>query len=142
DEVADLLAWTVGALLAVAIALLVLVGIACAPWLIGAIAPGFEGPKRVLTIQIVRVLFPGAGLLVLSAWCLGVLNSHHRFFASYTAPVAWNLAIIAALIYYGPRRSQEALAIELAWSAVVGAFLQIAVQAPQTLRLVGRLRVD
>ena len=26
--------------------------------------------------------FPGAGLLVLSAWCLGVLNSHRRFFLS------------------------------------------------------------
>ena len=33
------------------------------------------------------------GLLVLSAWCLGVLNSHGRFFLSYAAPVVWNLAI-------------------------------------------------
>ena len=45
--------------------------------------------------------FPGAGLLVLSAWCLGVLNSHRRFFLSYAAPVVWNLAIIAALLAYG-----------------------------------------
>ncbi|MBZ5581672.1 MAG: hypothetical protein LAQ30_05595, partial [Acidobacteriia bacterium] len=29
-----------------------------------------------LPIRLVRILFPGAGLLVLSAWCLGVLNSH------------------------------------------------------------------
>ena len=57
-----------------------------APYLIVAIAPGFPGAKRELTIRLVRILFPGAGLLVLSAWCLGILNSHRKFFLSYTAP--------------------------------------------------------
>ena len=133
-ETAETLAWGVGALLALGVAILVALGVWATPWLIAVIAPGFTGAKRELTVTLVRILFPGAGLLVLSAWCLGVLNSHHRFFASYTAPVAWNLAIIAALVFYGPRRSQEGLAVDLAWSAVVGAFLQIAVQAPQTLR--------
>ncbi len=133
EETAETLAWGVGALLALGVAILVALGVWGTPWLIAAIAPGFTGAKRELTINLVRIMFPGAGLLVLSAWCLGVLNSHHRFFASYTAPVAWNLAIIGALVIYGPRRSQEGLAIDLAWSAVVGALLQIAVQAPQTL---------
>ena len=41
------------------------------------------------------------GLLVLSAWCLGVLNSHRRFFLSYAAPVLWNLAIIGSLLAFG-----------------------------------------
>ena len=40
----------------------------------------------------------------MSAWCLGVLNSHRKFFLSYTAPVVWNLAIIAALIFFGHHR--------------------------------------
>ena len=105
------------------------------PYLIDVIAPGFEGDKRDLTIQIVRILFPGAGLLVMSAWFLGVLNSHHKFFVSYTAPVAWNVAMIAALLYYGPRRSQDGLAIAISWASVVGSALQIAVQVPQTLAL-------
>ena len=65
---------------------------------IALIAPGFTGAKRELTIEIVRILFPGAGLLVLSAWCLGVLNSHHRFLLSYAAPVVWNAAMIATLL--------------------------------------------
>jgi putative peptidoglycan lipid II flippase len=142
EETAETLAWGVGALLALGVAIMVALGVWATPWLIAAIAPGFTGDKRELTVTLVRILFPGAGLLVLSAWCLGVLNSHHRFFASYTAPVAWNLAIIVALLFYGPRRTQEGLAVDLAWSAVVGALLQIAVQAPQTLRLVGRMRVD
>ncbi|MGH7839266.1 MAG: murein biosynthesis integral membrane protein MurJ, partial [Candidatus Binataceae bacterium] len=141
EEAADLLAWSVGALLSLAIAILVAAGVLFTPYLIDAIAPGFHGAKRDLTIQIVRVLFPGAGLLVMSAWCLGVLNSHQRFFASYTAPVAWNAAIIAALIFYGPRTTQEGLALKAAWGSVAGAALQIIVQLPQTLPLLGRLRL-
>jgi putative peptidoglycan lipid II flippase len=142
DELASRVAWTVGALLAIAVSIFVLLGVAATPYLIAAIAPGFHGAKRELTIHLVRVLFPGAGLLVMSAWCLGVLNSHHRFFASYAAPVAWNLAIIVALAAYGRGATQDHLAIIVAWSAVVGAVLQIGVQLPQTLALVRRIRVD
>jgi len=116
--------------------------VAFAPYLIDAIAPGFEGSKRELTIGLVRIFFPGAGLLVMSAWCLGVLNSHHRFFASYTAPVAWNLAIIGFLLFYGPGHSQTRLAVLTAWGAVLGSALQVGVQLPQAARLAGRLRVD
>jgi putative peptidoglycan lipid II flippase len=135
EEAADLLAWTVGAILSLVVAVLVVAGIFAAPWMIDAIAPGFHGEKRELTLRIVRILFPGAGLLVVSAWCLGVLNSHHRFFASYAAPVAWNAAIIGALAYYGPHAAQDRLAIDIAWASVAGAGLQIAAQLPQTLRL-------
>ncbi|HKV53455.1 MAG TPA: murein biosynthesis integral membrane protein MurJ [Candidatus Binataceae bacterium] len=141
EETADLVAWAVGALLALGVALLVVLGIFTAPWLIDAIAPGFHGDKRELTVRIVQVLFPGAGMLVMSAWCLGVLNSHHRFFASYAAPVAWNLAIIAALVYYGPRMPQPELAVKVAWGSVAGAALQILVQLPQTLPLLGNMRL-
>jgi putative peptidoglycan lipid II flippase len=140
-ELADQLAWTVGAMLALVVAILVAVGVGAAPYLIMVIAPGFAGEKRDLAVAIVRVLFPGAGLLVMSAWCLGVLNSHHRFFASYAAPVAWNIAIIATLLLYGPRLAESSLAVTVAWGAVAGAALQIAVQLPQTLSLLGRLRV-
>ncbi len=142
DDDGEVLAWSVGAILALATAILVAAGVALAPYLIAVIAPGFSGAKRELTIDIVRILFPGTGMLVMSAWCLGVLNSHHRFFASYAAPVAWNLAIIAALLWFGPHRTQGELAIDVAWGAVVGALLQVLVQLPQTLALVGRVRID
>jgi putative peptidoglycan lipid II flippase len=78
----------------------------------------------------------------MSAWFLGVLNSHHKFFVSYTAPVAWNVAMIGALLYYGPRRSQDGLAIAISWGSVVGSALQIAVQVPQTLALLRKHRID
>src|SRR3954470_18252886 len=119
---ADLVAGAVAALLAVAVAVLVLAGVVATPLLIAAIAPGFSGGKRELTIQIVRILFPGAGLLVLSAWCLGVLNSHHKFLLSYTAPVMWNAAMIATLVMFGGSSSLPQLATLLAWGSVVGSF--------------------
>ncbi len=142
EEMADLLAWGVGAILALIASVLVLAGVLAAPYLINVIAPGFEGERRELTIAVVRVLFPCTGLLVMSAWCLGVLNSHHKFFMSYAAPVAFNIAMIATLLFFGPRRSQDALAIDIAWGAVAGAALQIAAQLPQTFALLRKLRID
>ena len=141
-ETADMVAWGVGAMLSLGVSILVALGVLVTPYLIDVIAPGFEGDKRELTIQIVRILFPGAGLLVISAWFLGVLNSHHKFFVSYTAPVAWNVAMIAALLYYGPRRSQDGLAIAISWASVVGSALQIAVQVPATMALLRKYRID
>jgi putative peptidoglycan lipid II flippase len=140
-DAAARVAGSVAALLALVIAILVLVGVLATPWLIDLIAPGFTGERRELTIELVRVFFPGAGLLVLSAWCLGVLNSHGRFLLSYTAPVVWNAAIIGTLIIFGPRQDLSQLTITVAWGSVLGSALQFAVQLPSVLRSTGPLRL-
>lgn len=127
-------------ILALVVSIIVLAGVLTTPYIISAIAPGFKGETRELTIRLVRILFPGAGLLVLSAWCLGVLNSHHRFFISYTAPVAWNLAMIASLVIFGRKVGQFPLAEYVAWGSVIGSALQFGVQLPVVFRLVHRLR--
>ena len=134
-------AGAVAALLALSTSVLVLLGVLTAPWLIDAIAPGFHGEKRQLTILLVRILFPGAGLLVASAWCLGVLNSHRKFFISYTAPVLWNVAMIVGMIAFGAGRSQNSLVVITAWASVVGSALQVAVQLPIVLELLGGLHL-
>ena len=111
------------------------------PLLIDLIAPGFSGARRELTISLVRILFPGIGLLVLSAWCLGVLNSHHRFLLGYSLPpIVWNAAMIATLVIYGPSRTLPRLAELLAWGAVVGGALQVAVQLPTVFTVAPNLR--
>src|SRR6266480_828745 len=127
-------------LLALAVSLIVLLGVLFTPYFIDVIAWGFEGETRALTIRLARIRFPGAGLLVLSAWCLGILNSHHRFFISYTAPVAWNLAIIAALVLFGRRVDLFPLAEITAWGSVIGSALQFSVQLPTVFKLVPRIR--
>ena len=140
DREADHVAGAIAALLAVTTAVIVLVGVLATPWLIDVIAYGFSGAKRELTIQLVRIFFPGAGVLVLSAWCLGVLNSHRRFFISYTAPIAWNLAIIGTLIAFGRRLAPESLAIAAAWGSLGGSVLQLLVQLPTVLTLLDHFR--
>lgn len=140
EEEADHVANAVLGILALTVSVIVLAGVLTTPYLITLIAPGFHGETRELTIRLVRVLFPGAGLLVLSAWCLGVLNSHHRFFISYTAPVAWNLAMIASLIIFGRRVGQFPLAEYVAWGSVVGSALQFGVQWPTVMKLMRRIR--
>ena len=132
-------AGAVAALLSLLTSILVLLGILTTPVLIDVIAPGFTGAKRELTVAMVRILFPGAGLLVLSAWCLGILNSHRRFLLSYTAPIIWNLSIIAALLWFGGRTAQFDLAVIAAWASLVGSALQLLVQLPMVLRLIGRI---
>jgi putative peptidoglycan lipid II flippase len=142
EEEARRTAGAVAALLALTTSVIVLLGVLTTPYLIDAIAGGFSGEKRELTIRLVRILFPSAGLLVFSAWCLGVLNSHRRFFLSYTAPVVWNAAMIATMWEWGGRYAQFPLAQTLAWGSVAGSGLQVAVQLPVVLRLLHGLRLS
>ena len=140
DEEAGRVAGAVASLLVLAVAVFVLVGVLAAPSIIPLIAMGFKGEKRELTIRLARILFPGAGIFVIAAWCLGVLNSHRKFFIPYMAPVLWNVVMIAALLTAGPRRGEVDLAVLLAWASVAGATLQFLVQLPTTIKLAGRLR--
>jgi putative peptidoglycan lipid II flippase len=59
---------------------------------------------------------------------------------SYTAPIAWNAAMIAALIAFGGSVDLPRLAVLVAWGAVVGGALQFLVQVPGVLRVAPHLR--
>jgi putative peptidoglycan lipid II flippase len=142
EEEAGKVAGAVAALLALAVSILCLLGVFLTPWLIDVIAPGFSGEKRELTITLVRIFFPGAGLLALSAWCLGVLNSHRRLFLSYAAPVMWSGAMIATMLIFGGRFTPSRLAVALAWGSVLGSGLQFGIQLPFVLRLARGLRLN
>ena len=103
--------------------------------------PGFTATTRELTITLVRILFPGVALLVMSAWCLGVLNSHRKFFLSYVSPVLWNAALIATRDRRGPparRRTTTTSRSWLAWGAVIGSAAQFLVQLPTVIALLAR----
>ena len=133
------LAGAILGLLALASGVLALLGIALAPAITTLIAQGFDEPRRQLTITLVRILFPMAGLMVISAWCLGILNTHRRFFLPYAAPALWNIAGIVAMLAAGTWFANRALSLDaqlhrialaLAWGTVAGSVLQIAVQLP------------
>jgi putative peptidoglycan lipid II flippase len=140
EETAGRVAGIVASLLALAMAILVLVGVLLTPWLLIAIAPGYKGAIRELTITVVRIMWPGVGILVLSAWCLGILNSHRKFFLSYVAPVFMNIVMIATLVIFGSRSTDRSLVIIAAWGMVVGAFAQFGIQIPSVIRYAKHLR--
>ena len=62
---------------------------------------------------------------MLSAWCLGILNSHRKFFLSYAAPVIWNAGDdrddARCSAPHGPVRRWRST---LAWGSVAGSALQ------------------
>lgn len=140
------LAGAVGGLLLLAAGLLAVIGIAFAPQLTSLLAPGLAPPTRTVAVTLMRLLFPMSGLMVCSAWCLGILNTHRRFFLPYAAPALWNVAGIVALVVsatwlVSPRLPLDEqlyrLALALAWGTVIGSVFQIAVQVPTCWRLLG-----
>jgi putative peptidoglycan lipid II flippase len=142
-EDASRVARAVGTLLALVASTLALVGILAAGPLVRTLLPGSDPAIRELTVQMVQIMFPGVVLLVMSAWCLGVLNSHRKFFLSYVSPVLWNAALIATAIIAGRRFAghDDDIAVWLGWGAVIGSAAQFLVQLPTVIALLrGGLR--
>ena len=163
EEDAGRFAGAVFALLVVAVATLVLIGIAFARPIVSVmlyhwtsdaarVAAG-ELPfdRLALVVKAVRIVFPMAGILVLSAWALGVLNSHRRFFVPYFAPVLWNLAIIAALVVAAQAVMDQVLLLDIDAltrvlfaafvGALIGGILQFCVQLPLVCRVMKGFRL-
>jgi putative peptidoglycan lipid II flippase len=149
EREAGRVAGAIFALLLVVAGVLALVGVLLSPLLVSIFLPGFEGERRELSITVSRILFPMAGVLVLSAWSLGVLNSHRHFFLPYFAPVLWNAAMIATLLLFGGALPflydgalpPERLVVALSWGALLGGVLQFLIQLPGVLRLERQLRI-
>ncbi len=155
-------------LLAALTAVLVTTGVLLAEPLTALLQPGWLGDadkvvageiavdRFALSVRAVRITFPMTGLLVLSAWALGVLNSHRKFFLPYFAPVFWNAAIISALIWAGFTFFEDPTALDALdvipvgalnrllfaglWGALVGGALQVGVQLPTVLRVIRGFR--
>jgi putative peptidoglycan lipid II flippase len=153
-----------GLLLAVAGGL-VLLGVIFADPVVTALAPGWTDDaakvasgelsvnRFTLTVQAVKIIFPMTGILVLSAWALGVLNSHRRFFVPYVAPVLWNVAIISGLTgtafylvgnpFVGAdfqTSTKTTLLFAASFGALAGGGLQLLVQLPLVAKLLKGFR--
>lgn len=107
------------------------------------LAPGLSAARFEAAVSLTRVTALGAGLAVMSAWCLGVLSSHRRFFTAYAAPVLWNAVQIGALTAaWILAFDLDGTARALAWGATVGGLAQVVFQLPLTLRLARGVRVN
>lgn len=140
-EEAGRVAGAIFALLCIVAGTLSLLGVVFAPLLTDIFLPGFSGEQRELTIRLSRVIFPMTAVLVLSAWALGILNSHRSFLLPYMAPVLWNVAIIGALVLLGGRLDEASLVMAFGWGALLGGVLQFLVQLPAVMRLERSLKI-
>jgi putative peptidoglycan lipid II flippase len=138
-EAARALAGAVLGLLLLAVGVVVLVGVVLAGPLVHILFPGFDEAQQARTASLVRLFFPMTGLLVLSAWTIGILNSHRHFFLPYVAPVLWNFAIIGGFVLagWGMGWRGDPLLQFAGIAALVGGALQFGVQVPRVLRLTG-----
>ncbi len=136
------LAGSVAGVLLVVTGILVVSGVLLAGPLTSIIAPGLPSTTRDLTVPLVKITTIGSGVLVFSAWCLGVLNTHRRFFLSYVAPVVWNAAQISVLAFAGIASLSSTSTINaIAWAMLVGALLQVAVQLPTVFAVAPDIRL-
>ena len=129
ERAAGRLAGAIATFLVAVTAAAALISIFAARPLVRLIAWGFVGERFELTVTLVRITVCGTALAVLSAWCLGVLNSHRRFFLSYVAPVVWNatqIAVLVGVLAWGIAGADRATA--LAWGVTAGAAAQVLVQ--------------
>lgn len=113
-------------------------GIAGAPWILRAIAPGFEADpaQASLAVLLTRVMFPYLVLVGLGALAMGALNTYGRFFAAALGPALLNVGMIGAVLVLG--RRVEPPILSLAIGVLVGGVAQLAAQVP-SLRQCGLL---
>ncbi len=164
-EEAGRFAGAVFGLLVAVVSALVLACVLLAPAIVSVLAAGFRGDaaavaageasvdRFALTVRAVRIIFPMTGLLVLSAWALGVLNSHRRFLLPYLSPLVWNASIVTALLaaagaagWHSPQAAAldqlERWLLAVCFGALAGGVLQFGVQLPLVFRLMRGFRVS
>ena len=130
------LANKIATLTALVLSLITVLGILSAPWLVAALAPGFDPAKAALTVTLTRVMYPFILLVSLAALVMGMLNARNVFGVPAMASSFFNLGSIVAGVLLGywldPHFGPRAI-LGLAIGTLVGGALQLLVQLP-TLR--------
>jgi len=132
DKEANRLASNVLSILIVLFPLVVTAGVFLAPYYLPFLASGFPPEKLGLSIRLAQVIFPFIALIGFAAVFMGILNAHHRFFAAATAPVWFNLGMIAGALLLSPHFVPPILG--LAVGALIGGAGQLLFQIPPVLK--------
>jgi putative peptidoglycan lipid II flippase len=131
DRAATLLAW--------ALLLTCVVGVAAAPVLVWAMASGLKQDPRGFeaAVFMTRWMFPYIGFMSLVALSSGVLNTWRRFAVPAATPVLLNLSMILAAWLGAPWFKTQGIepVYALGGGVMLGGILQLAVQVPALLRL-------
>jgi integral membrane protein MviN len=128
----------VSGLLTLALAVVTVLGMIAAPWVITITAPGFAdtADKFALTTQLLRITFPYILLISLASLVGAILNTWNRFSVPAFAPTFLNVSMIGFALFAAPYFHPPVLA--LAWAVTVGGVLQLFYQLPH-LKKIGML---
>ncbi len=131
DQVATVLAW--------ALTLTCVLGVAAAPVLVWMMAAGLKQSPQGFDVAVVltRWMFPYIAFMSFVALSAGVLNTWKKFAVPAATPVLLNVAMIAAAAWGAPMFGRWGLEpiYALAAGVMVGGLLQMGVQLPALLRL-------
>ena len=106
------------------------------------VMPVLTGAYDDLTVTLSQILFPIVVLLGMFGVVTGILNSYDEFSIPALTPVAWNLVIIAGLVFGVPQADTETGKLYVyAGSILVGTVIQLLLPLPWLRGLDGRLRV-
>ncbi len=134
DKVATVLAW--------ALVLTCVLGVAIAPWMVWAMASGLQKDPRGYDAAVVmtRFMFPYIGFMSMVALSSGILNTYRRFAVPAATPVLLNVSTIAAAWGLAPWFGAQGIEpiFAMAVGVMVGGVLQLALQIP-ALRALGML---
>ncbi|KKU57986.1 MAG: hypothetical protein UX80_C0007G0015 [Candidatus Amesbacteria bacterium GW2011_GWA2_47_11b] len=95
------------------------------------IAPGFTLSQISVMVQLLRVMLVAQIFFSISGFLTGIIQSHQRFLIPALAPVAYNLGIIAGIIFLSPTLGILGPAL----GVVLGAVLHMLIQLPLAIRL-------
>ena len=128
----------VSGLLTLALAIVTVVGMLAAPWVIMVTAPGFAdtADKFTLTTQLLRITFPYILLISLASLAGAILNTWNRFSVPAFTPTLLNVAMIAFAVLLTPYFDPPIMA--LAWGVLAGGLAQLLYQLP-ALKKIGML---
>ena len=138
EEATRLFISYVSGLLTLALAIVTVLGIIGAHWVILVTAPGFvdTADKFALTEQLLRITFPYILLISLVSLAGAILNTWNRFSVPAFAPTLLNISMIGFALFAAPYFHPPVLA--LAWAVTVGGVLQLLYQLPH-LKKIGML---
>ena len=140
---ANAVAGVVLSVLALLTGIVVFVGIIAARPITKVLLPVLPDATFELTVDLVRVMWAGLGFIVLSAWCLGVLNAHRRFFLSFAAPIVWNAAQIFLVVFaWANGWNDGEIAKAAAWGVLIGGFAQFSIQLPAVYKVAPSIRTS
>ncbi len=136
---AFLITSSIFSILLVVLGIIVVLGVALAPYYIRYYVSGFDDPARLeLTVKLTRIMFPFILLVAFAAVSMGTLNALGRFGVPALAPAVFNVIMILSALFASDYLDPPIIALGI--GAVLGGAGQFIIQLPQLIKTGYRFR--